>query len=119
MEVQTKTLAETKQFIEVALKGRLDLLNIEAAKAQLRESINLAPAAVLVNLSEVHFIDSAGLSALVSGLRIARENGKDIILAGLNRQAQMVFRLTMLDRVFTIYPSVEIALENFSKQNQA
>lgn len=59
-------------------------------------------------------MDSSGLSALVSGLRIARENNKELILVGLSRQAQIVFNLTMMDRIFVIHSSIEAALESLS-----
>lgn len=117
MEIQTKTLDEVQKLVEVVLKGRLDLQSSEAVKTRLHEVIEATPASVVVNLEEVHFIDSAGLSALVSGLRFARERDKDIILAGLNKQAEMVFKLTMLDQIFTIYPSLENALENLAKED--
>jgi len=60
----------------------------------------------------VSFIDSSGLAALVSGLRSARERKGDIVLSGVQSQAQTVFRLTMLDRVFAIHPTFEQAKQS-------
>jgi len=111
INIQTRSLNEAQDLIEVILKGRLDIQSSEAIRTQLHTVIKTEISRLIVNLEEVYFIDSAGLSALVSGLRVARENNKDIILVGLNKQAEMVFKLTMLDRVFIIHPTLERALE--------
>ncbi len=115
MDIQTKTLDESQNLVEVILNGRLDIQSSEAVKTCLHNVIDTVTTLILVDLENVYFIDSAGLSALVSGLRVARENDKDIILAGLNKQAEMVFKLTMLDRIFVIHPSMESALANIVK----
>jgi anti-anti-sigma factor len=92
----------------------LDIQSSDAVKTTLHDVVADSASMAFVNLNEVHFIDSAGLSALVSGLRRARENNKDIILFGLNKQAQMIFQLTMLDRIFTIHSSMESVLASLS-----
>lgn len=115
MDIQTKTLDESQNLVEVVLNGRLDIQSSEAVKTCLHNAIDTETMLILINLESVYFIDSAGLSALVSGLRVARENNKDIILAGLNKQAEMVFKLTMLDRIFVIHPTIESALASISK----
>jgi anti-anti-sigma regulatory factor len=43
---------------------------------------------------------------------LARENKGDIVLSGAQSQAQIVFRLTMLDRIFAIHPTVEEARQS-------
>jgi len=49
---------------------------------------------------------------LVSGLRLARKENGSIVLSGVQPQAQVVFQLTMLDRIFTIQPTVEEARQS-------
>lgn len=93
----------------VRLDGRLDArTSIEVRKAlnDLLEQLHLK---IIIDLEKVPFIDSSGLAALVSGLRLARQKGGSIALSGAQSQAQIVFRLTMLDRVFSILPTVEEA----------
>ncbi len=99
-----------KNIVELRFNGRLD----GACQAQVRRSLHqtLAQASiVVVNFQEVSFMDSSGLSALVSGLRVAREHKKDIILINLPEQAQVIFRLTMMDQVFTVFASRRAALD--------
>ncbi len=96
----------------VCLKGRLDASSSSEVKVILKNLIETGHLNVIVDLQDVPFIDSSGLAALVSGLRLARENGGNIVLSGVQPQAHTVFRLTMLDRVFNIYATPEDAQQN-------
>jgi anti-anti-sigma factor len=116
MDIQTRMLDASQNLVEMALNGRLDAYTSQAVKVRLHEIIDEIASAVIINLAEVYFIDSSGLSALVSGLRVAREKDKDLLLVGLSKQAKMVFKLTMLDRIFVTYETVEDALDNLPDQ---
>lgn len=98
----------------VRLKGRLDATTSSEVKATLKKQIQAGQLQIIVDLQDVPFIDSSGLAALVSGLRLAREKGGSIVLSSVQAQAYTVFRLTMLDRVFVIYSSPEEAQQNLS-----
>lgn len=96
----------------IGLNGRLDAAASGQVKAALGELIDQGCSKVIVDLAAVPFIDSSGLAALVSGLRLARERGGNLVLSGLQSQAETVFRLTMLDRVFSIYANPDEARQN-------
>jgi anti-anti-sigma factor len=65
------------------------------------ESIDI----VLIDLSEISFMDSSGLSALVSAQRTIRTGQGKLYLCGINEQVKMVFELTRMDRVFDTFPN--------------
>jgi anti-anti-sigma factor len=69
-----------------------------------------APKVIVIDLAQVDFIDSSGLSALVSGMKAVRKGGGSISLSRPRSQALTALRLTLLDRVFPIFPSIEEAL---------
>jgi anti-sigma B factor antagonist len=94
----------------LAVEGRLNATTAPEARARIQELVGQGRAEIVVDLSQVGFLDSSGLSALVSGLKAARERGGTLKLAGLSEQVGRIFKLTMLDRVFELYPSVEAAL---------
>lgn len=96
------------------VKGRLDAVAAPELKSKLKELVADNHAKVIIDLTDVSFIDSSGLAALVSGFRAAREAGGSIKLAGLNGQTMMIFKLTRLDRVFEIHPDVEAAISSES-----
>ena len=107
MEISQQALDPDITLIQ--LNGRLDAKSSERVKAALQALADQDQAKIIIDLEGVPFIDSSGLAALVSGLRMVRERGGIIVLSGAQSQAQIVFRLTMLDRVFAIYPTYQAA----------
>ncbi|MGH7745858.1 MAG: STAS domain-containing protein [Candidatus Dormibacteria bacterium] len=80
------------------LKALMDLLKAKKASR------------VVVNLTNVRYIDSAGVACLVEALKVSRELKLGFALFGLSRVAKEVFELTRLIRVFEVYDTEEEAL---------
>ena len=116
---QVDATIHTKQVNEhtasVTVTGRLDA---EMMKETLMELIDGGAIHLIVDLADVPFIDSAGLAALVSALKATRRLGGNVVLSGVQPQARTVFSLTMLDQVFTIYPSLEDAVDSLEANAQ-
>ena len=75
--------------------------------------------AVLVDLGAVTFIDSAGLMALVSGLKQAKKMGRRFSLCSVSPGIKMILELSQLDRVFKIFENVDsFEAENSSANKQ-
>jgi len=64
-----------------------------------RRSIAEGSARLVVDLSDVAFLDSSGLGALVACLKSARQAGGDLRIAAPSKQVMMVLQLSNLDRV--------------------
>ena len=64
---------------------------------------------IVLDLSQVDFIDSSGLGAILSILK-RMETGKEFVICGLTEQVASMFKLTRMDRVFTIRKSPEEAI---------
>lgn len=58
---------------------------------------------LLVNLEAVESIDSAGLMALVSALKLSQSQGRGFGLCSVSPALRIIFELTQLDRVFEIW----------------
>ncbi|MBD2353243.1 STAS domain-containing protein [Tolypothrix sp. FACHB-123] len=58
---------------------------------------------LVVDLAEVESIDSAGLMALVSALKLAGSLGRSLRLSSVSASIRIIFELTQLDRVFEIF----------------
>ncbi|GGM08990.1 STAS domain-containing protein [Nakamurella endophytica] len=83
------------------LAGRLDALQAPELDARFRELVPLGRVRLLVDLSAVGFVDSAGLAVLVRARRTTREHGGDVVLIRpRSPEGQRVFRLTQFDQVF-------------------
>ncbi len=91
-------------------------VNLEGAaseefKSRLRDIVAGGGEHVVMDLGNVGFIDSCGLGALISALKILRTSGGSLVLANLSESVEAVLRITRLVRVFDVCPAVEDALE--------
>ena len=94
----------------IAANGRLDMVAAPQLKALVQSAVRDAKTPVVVDLTGVQFIDSTGLGALISGLRVTRQAGSDLRIACAGAQVLSVLAMTRIDRVIQPYPSVEDAL---------
>jgi anti-sigma B factor antagonist len=93
------------------LSGDIDFANSRDVRdSVLREIRESRTARVVVNLSQVRYIDSSGVASLVEGLKAARDLGSRFILVGLSTSAREVLQLSRLLRVFEVYENEQEAL---------
>lgn len=69
-----------------------------------------SPGLLVVDLSAVPFVDSAGLGALIGGIRRTRELGGQVAVACSRPALLRLFRNTGMDRIVAVTPSVEEAI---------
>ena len=67
---------------------------------------------IVIDLSEVSFLDSSGLGVLVMVHKRVRSTGGALRLAGCQPEVVSIFHLTALDRVIEMFPTVEDALRH-------
>jgi len=104
-ECVSETLGD---YVLVRLKGEVDL----SWSQQVRKTILAALGAsnkVGVELSEVSYIDSSGIAALVEGFQNARSKNQQFGLVGVSKAVMAVLQLARLDRVFPIFPDLDTA----------
>ncbi|PKL07232.1 MAG: anti-anti-sigma factor [Spirochaetae bacterium HGW-Spirochaetae-9] len=94
----------------VALSGRLNGASAPEFKQRIRQIVEGGKSRLILDMAGVSFIDSSGLSALISGLKATREAGGFLRLASLGSQVAAVIKLMMLDRVFDVYADVTAAM---------
>jgi anti-sigma B factor antagonist len=66
---------------------------------------------LVIDLSEVDFCDSSGLSALLIAERRMRDGGGVLNLVGLRKKVFDLLKISQLDRVFQIHSTVDEALK--------
>lgn len=89
---------------------RLDAHNSGDLRDRILKQLESGDTRLVVDLSDVRFIDSSGLGALLSGYKNATLRSGTFVLASLQPRVQSMFELTRLHRVFDIFPNVEEAL---------
>lgn len=92
-----------------------DILDINKATDFRRQIVEGAQQAsmVLVDFTNVTFMDSSGLGALVLARKEVRNAGSQLYLCSLNHQLKMLFELTSMDQIFDIF----IDQEDFQRQH--
>jgi len=102
------------KYIIVYLKGDLDAYKSEKIKDDLKKIINenKEQTLVVLNLSELNYIDSAGLGSLVSILRYMKEQQKKLTIYKLNKNIERIFKMTRLDSLFGLYNDLNDVLED-------
>jgi anti-sigma B factor antagonist len=101
--------AEKNGFMVISLVGEVDLNYSPIAREQILKSLKQNKD-VLVDLSQVIYIDSSGVASLVEGFQVARQQKLFFALLGVSRAAMQVLQLARLDKVFPIYANIEAAV---------
>ncbi len=101
---------EVERGVVVRLGGEVDLEQAPRVRDLLLRKVSQHPM-VLVDLSAVDYLDSSGLASLVEALQAARKRRSAFGLADLSPASRRVIELGRLDRVFSIYASVEEGLD--------
>lgn len=94
----------------LTINGRFDAHTAPAIKTWLRQVTVQTRPQILVHLGGTHFIDSAALAVLISGLKRCREQDGELVLTNLAQPVRIIFELTRMDQIFTIMASDSAAL---------
>jgi len=95
----------------LSIPGRITAATAPEVKNRIKSLLSSGHIDLVLDLSQTTFIDSSGLSAIVFGLKQTREAGGSLKLACLQSEVQSIFKLTMLDRVFEMYSTIDAATE--------
>jgi anti-anti-sigma factor len=95
----------------VRLAGELDLYNASVVRESLLEATDDgAPERIVVDLSEVEFMDSTTLGVLIEA-RTKLANRKGFLLAAPGLETRRALQISGLDRHFSVHDTVDEALE--------
>jgi anti-anti-sigma factor len=94
---------------EIALKGELDLATVAELESAFAQLLTERPSAILVELSELEFMDSTGIKILLQIERRCGESGVPFALTEGTEPVTRLFGLTQLDRHFRVFGDREAA----------
>ena len=86
-------------------------------RARFKELLSDGSNRLILDLSNVRYVDSAGMGAVVAGYTTARAEGGDIKLARPCAQFRDQLTMTKLDTVFEVYPTIEDAVRAFDNSH--
>ena len=96
----------------VAVAGEIDLFTAPEFKQRMSELIDAGRSRLVVDLSATTFIDSSSLGVLIGAHRRLKLRGGTLMVVCDNEAITKTFKITGLDGVFTIAPTVEAALSD-------
>ena len=91
--------------------GEVDLASSPQLRAKLGELIAGNPTRLILDLSQVSYMDSSGVATLVEAMQQCRRNSATLALAALQTRVRSVFEIARLDTVFDIQDDLESALK--------
>lgn len=93
------------------LSGEVDASNSVDLDAAIQEMLSEGVNRILVDGSNLEYISSAGLGVFMSYLEEFQENGIQLVIFGLLEKVQQVFVILGLNKLITIRPNREEALQ--------
>jgi anti-sigma B factor antagonist len=101
----------TQDNVDIAeLSGRLVMADVAKSRAELLAVVEKGTGRLVVDLSDVSFVDSSGLSVLITAFKAIEERSGKMVLAGLSPEIQALIELTRLNEIFPVFSDAERAV---------
>jgi anti-sigma B factor antagonist len=109
-EFRTAVASLTGELTLVSVSGELDLYTAERLRARIDEAGAVGADTILVDLSEVSFIDSTGLAVLVQETKRLEGRGHCLVVVTNDPRTRRVFEVTGLNQVLRTFATLQDAL---------
>ena len=110
MELEVKAL---KKVDVVTLSGRIDSSNAGDFDNALKDLVAKNRKNIVLDMSKLDYMSSAGLRAMVAALKSARNGGGDVVIAAPNERMVDTLKLVGFQSLFTQYDNVLDAVDAF------
>ena len=105
------TIERAQDVCVVSVAGEIDVYTSPSLKMALVDAADDGCDVLVVDMEGVDFIDSSGLGVLVGVLRRVKEVGGHMRLVCGRENVVKIFRITGLDKAFSIFATVDEARE--------
>jgi anti-anti-sigma factor len=110
MDIEVKKL---KRVTVLEIQGRIDSATADEFENQLSAVIEAGKTNVILDLSAVDFLASAGLRVMVTAHKTLQSYGGQLCIAAPSSQVVETLDITGLNAIFTTYEDREIAIGSF------
>ncbi|HZO49402.1 MAG TPA: STAS domain-containing protein [Gaiellaceae bacterium] len=90
--------------------GEMDLYSASDLRRELLGAVGDGADTVVVDMETTTFIDSMTLGVMLGAVRRLQQRGGELRIACADPNIRRIFEITLLDRVFALYPSLDAAL---------
>jgi anti-sigma B factor antagonist len=101
----------------LCLRGPLTMENLPSFQNAIRREENVPT--VILDLSDVPYMDSAGLGSLVSAYVTRQKATRRIALSGVNERVLKLFETTKVEPLFLIFPTLDDAITGLTTAAEA
>jgi anti-sigma B factor antagonist len=103
MSINIKSqLNESNSLWDVCLSGEIDVSTANEVKENLINLISKQSADIKLDMTNLDYIDSTGLGALIGVLKRLKENDRDIYITNTKKNVRKIFNITGLDKIFKV-----------------
>jgi len=95
----------------VSIAGEIDVFTTPRLREALHELIESGSLHLVLDFTDVTFLDSTGLGVLVGMFHRLRAREGSMVIAGATERIQRVFHITQLTKIFPIHDSLDEALQ--------
>lgn len=103
----------------MSVGGEIDVYTAPIVRERLDAAVRDGHVNLVVDLSQVRFLDSTGLGVLVGRLKLTRSRGGSLRLVATEEKVLKVFAITGLDKVFELYDTLDEALAASAADREA
>ncbi|MGJ3240528.1 MAG: STAS domain-containing protein [Anaerolineae bacterium] len=111
IEINVTDPKDTVTLVEVS--GRVDSMNANEFGSGLNTQINNGKVQLVLDLSSVEYMSSAGLREIVTTLKNAKKASGDLRLAQPSQRVREVLEMAGLDTIFRIYTTQDDAIDSY------
>ena len=102
------------------LRGRIVLgEETESLRNEIKRLLDAGHTRIVLNLEDVIYVDSVGLSTMVACYTSARKQGAELKLLKLTKRIRDLLQITRLSTVFETYDTLEAAQKSFAAPNNS
>jgi anti-anti-sigma factor len=103
---------EEDDFIIVAPSGKLDTISAPEFSKELLSILEKKPKGCIIDLSDISFLSSSGLQALLAGAKKAKNENIKYAVCGMNEMVNDVFTLSGFDRFIKTFNTKDDAINS-------
>ena len=112
--MQLEDREEGNILIVKILNQRLDVQGVTDFKEKMAEYVSNGRRLIVLNISDVEFVDSSGLGAMVSVLKLLGADGR-LVVCATREPVMRMFKLTRMNKVFNMYEGERQAIDALSR----
>lgn len=107
ISIQLESLEAMPDLSVLRIHGYIDTSTANELQNELERCLQSGRTNLLLDMSDVDYVSSAGWGIFISVVRSARDRGGDLCLAGMQPEVQDVFELLEFRSILDAYPRVE------------